>query len=155
VQLVPREAAKSYIADCVAVARDLPEFFTEAGVQSLETDAQHHALYVDSVGDKVVAFVVVATKSKSVREILWMAVRPGMQGMGIGSTMLADIEGALRADGARLIEVRTLAATASYPPYERTRRFYERAGFVLLETIHPYPGWDQDSPCAIYVKPLG
>lgn len=60
----------------------------------------------------------------------------------------------MRSDGVRCLKVKTLAASAAHPSYERTRHFYERTGFLLLETIHPYPGWDEDSPCAIYVKPL-
>lgn len=142
------------VSECAALARELPDYFTEAGVRTLAEDAWSHELYVALTDEQVVAFLVVATKSKAVREVLWMAVRRDMQGAGVGSALLTGVEGALRTDGARVIEVKTLAAAAAYPPYERTRRFYERAGFLQLDTIHPYPGWDPESPCAIYVKPL-
>ena len=55
--------------------------------------------------------------------------------------------------GIALIEVKTLAATADYAPYEKTRRFYE-LGLFLIETIDPFPGWEPGNPCAIYVKIL-
>jgi hypothetical protein len=60
----------------------------------------------------------------------------------------------LRANGVMLLEVKTLAPTVVYTPYERTRRFYEHAGFILLEVVDPYPGWEPGNPCAIYVKIL-
>ena len=71
-----------------------------------------------------------------------------------GSALLLAIEERLRADGVTLLEVKTLAPTVVYAPYERTRHFYERAGFLLLETVDPYPGWEPGNPCAIYVKIL-
>lgn len=60
----------------------------------------------------------------------------------------------MRAD-VRLLEVKTLADRAGYGPYIRTRRFYAWAGFVHLDTIDPFPGWDPGNPCAILVKVLG
>jgi len=49
---------------------------------------------------------------------------------------------------------KTLAPDVEYAPYEATRRFYEKKGFIHLETIDPYPGWDPGNPCAIYVRVL-
>lgn len=142
------------LADCAGIAHDLPDYFTDVGVRTLVHDAQSQDLYVESQDGQIVAFAVVGTKSEPVRELLWMAVRRDRQGCGIGSALLAGVEQELRASGAQLLEVKTLAAAAGYAPYEKTRRFYERAGFMLLDTVHPYPGWDEESPCAIYVKAL-
>jgi hypothetical protein len=59
-----------------------------------------------------------------------------------------------RKEGARLLEVKTLDASAQSAEYEVTRRFYENRGFELLESIDPFPGWEPGNPCAIYVKVL-
>lgn len=149
----PKDKAQ-VLGACVKIARALPDYFTAAGVSALQADAQSQDLYIEVRDGQVVAFAVVGMRSEFVREILWMAVDRDHQGAGIGSTLLAAVEDELRPTGVRILEVKTLAASAEYAPYEKTRRFYERAGFMLLETIHPYPGWDEDSPCAIYVKAL-
>lgn len=151
---VPPKGKAEVLEDCVKIARALPDYFTAAGVSALQVDAQSQDLYAEVRDGQVVGFAVVGKKSEFVREILWMAVDQDHQGAGIGSALLAAVEDELRLTGACILEVKTLAASAEYAPYEKTRRFYDRAGFMLLETIHPYPGWDEDSPCAIYVKAL-
>ncbi|WP_297466921.1 hypothetical protein [Thermococcus sp.] len=40
----------------------------------------------------------------------------------------------------------------SYKPYDETRRFYERRGFVRVALIDPYPEWGEEA--LIYVKCL-
>jgi hypothetical protein len=62
-------------------------------------------------------------------------------------------ESARRA-GARLVEVKTLDASVPSADYGVTRKFYEKRGFELLESIDPFPGWEPGNPCAIYVKVL-
>jgi len=37
-------------------------------------------------------------------------------------------------------------------PYAKTRRFYEKRGFVPVLVIDPYPEWGE--PMALYVKPV-
>ena len=39
-------------------------------------------------------------------------------------------------------------------PYEATRAFWERNGFVHVDTIDPLPGWEPGNPAAIYVAAL-
>jgi hypothetical protein len=50
--------------------------------------------------------------------------------------------------------VKTLDANAGYAPYEATRAFWERCGFVQVDTIDPLPDWQPGSPAAIYVAAL-
>jgi hypothetical protein len=51
-------------------------------------------------------------------------------------------------------EVKTLDRSAGYAPYEATRAFWERNGFVYLDMIDPLPDWQPGSPAAIYVAAL-
>jgi hypothetical protein len=39
-------------------------------------------------------------------------------------------------------------------PYEATRAFWERNGFIHVDTIDPLPGWEPGNPAAIYVAAL-
>jgi hypothetical protein len=43
---------------------------------------------------------------------------------------------------------------AGYQPYEATRAFWERRGFVQVDTINPLPGWEPGNPAAIYTAAL-
>ncbi|WP_257791999.1 GNAT family N-acetyltransferase [Anoxybacter fermentans] len=115
---------------------------------------QKHLLYVAMDVDEVVGFVAIKHKNNHVSEILWMTVKKERQKQGIGSALIDHIVNDLRAQGIRLLEVKTLSDDVNYPLYEITRHFYEVMGFMYLETIDPYPGWDQGNSCAIYVKIL-
>lgn len=51
--------------------------------------------------------------------------------------------------------MKTLDRSAGYEPYESTRAFWERRGYVQVDRIDPMPGWQQGNPCARYVAALG
>ena len=45
-----------------------------------------------------------------------------------------------------LLEVKTLAHGVVSPEYDAARRLYERLGFLLVEVVDPFPGWDLGIP---------
>lgn len=78
-------------------------------------------------------------------DLYWMAVDPAVQGTGIGSALMAEME--RRLDGvARLIVVET----AGRAEYGATRRFYEARGYRAVATVPDFyaPGDDQ----VVFVK---
>jgi GNAT superfamily N-acetyltransferase len=107
-----------------------------------------------SDGGDVVGFVSIDERSPKVSELGWFAVRDDRQGEGIGTRLLAEVYDDRRAADVELLTVKTLADTVEDENYARTRAFYEKEGFLQVETIDPFPGWDPGNPCAIYVKPL-
>jgi ribosomal protein S18 acetylase RimI-like enzyme len=77
-----------------------------------------------------------------------MCVHPDVQGTGIGQALERTVEDAVRQmNGDRLV-----LETSGRPDYERSRRFYERAGFTVHGHIPDFyrPGDD----CIIYSKVL-
>ena len=92
----------------------------------------------------------VREKSAGAVEIAQLAVIAKRQGKGVGTKILQYIETQL-APG-KIIEVKTLDESVDYEPFVRTRAFYEKNGFVKVDVIDPYPGWNPGNPCAIYVK---
>jgi ribosomal protein S18 acetylase RimI-like enzyme len=78
-------------------------------------------------------------------DLYWMAVDPAIQGTGVGSALLREMEHRL-AGLARLIVVET----AGRPDYQGTRRFYEARGYRATATISDFyaPGDDQ----VVFVK---
>jgi len=83
-----------------------------------------------------------------------MAVDPRRRGHGDGTMLLNHVLDDLAGTGILLVEVKTLDRSAGYPPYEATRAFWERRGFVQVDTIDPLPGWEPGNPAAIYIAAL-
>ena len=80
-------------------------------------------------------------------DLYWMAVDPALQGAGIGTALVLEMERRL-AGIARLIVVET----AGRPDYAATRAFYQARGYHPTATIRDFyaPGDDQ----VVYVKDL-
>ena len=80
-------------------------------------------------------------------DLYWMAVDPAVQGAGVGSALLGEMERRL-AGIARLIVVET----AGRPDYAPTRAFYQARGYRAVAVIPDFyaPGDDQ----VVYVKAL-
>jgi D-alanine-D-alanine ligase len=81
----------------------------------------------------------------STYDLYWMAVDPDLQGNGVGTSLLVEMERRL-ADRARLI----LVETAGRPDYADTRAFYQARGYAPVATIPDFyaPGDDQ----VVFVK---
>jgi ribosomal protein S18 acetylase RimI-like enzyme len=63
--------------------------------------------------------------------LYWIAVAPAAQGGGIGSELLAHLEGDICRRGGRLL----LIETSSLPRYELTRKFYSKNHFEQTAVI--------------------
>jgi len=74
-------------------------------------------------------------------DLYWIAVEKSCQGKGYGRRLLRDAEEDVRRRGGRLL----LIETSSQESYGGTRRFYDRAGYVLAATIPGFykPGDDK------------
>lgn len=149
-----RAATADDVAGCQAVVRGLPDWFTPDVPDTVAADMGHHESWVVVAGGEVVGFAVVDRRSARAAEILWAAVADRRRGWGLGTRLVEHVLAELAAGGVRLVEVRTLDASAGYAPYEATRGFWEARGFVQVDRVDPYPGWQPGNPCAIYVAAL-
>jgi ribosomal protein S18 acetylase RimI-like enzyme len=146
-----RPAAPDDLEACQAIVHGLPDYFTDNVPDKIANDLDAHHGWVITEGDRVVGFVVVEYRSSRAAEILWIAVRHDQRNQGVGATLVEHVIGALAADNIALIEAKTLDASADYEPYVATRRFWERHGFVHIDTIDPLPDWPPGNPAALYV----
>jgi GNAT superfamily N-acetyltransferase len=135
----------------VAVIRGLPDYFTDDVPAKVERDAADHEAWVLTESEAVAAIAVVARKSPGGAEILWMAVDAARRGRGHGTRLLSHVLDQLAAAGISVVEAKTLDRSSGYRPYEATRAFWERNGFIYIDTIDPLPGWPPGNPAAIYV----
>jgi ribosomal protein S18 acetylase RimI-like enzyme len=81
--------------------------------------------------------------------LYWICVHPAAQGAGIGRKLQRSVEDFVQQRGGD----RLVLETSGRPDYERSRRFYARAGFIERGRIPDFykPGDD----CVIYCKVLG
>ena len=79
-------------------------------------------------------------------DLYWIAVDPGTQGAGGGTTLLSEVERRLRDVNARMLVVET----SSRPGYDGTRRFYERRGYREAARVRHFYAPSDDR--VIYLK---
>ncbi|MFI9488824.1 GNAT family N-acetyltransferase [Promicromonospora sp. NPDC052451] len=84
-------------------------------------------------------------------EVHLLAVRRKHHRSGIGRTLLERVEDDLRAQGVRLLSVKTLGPSASDPGFDQTRAFYAACGFHPVEE---FPDLWAGDPCLLMVKAL-
>ncbi len=149
-----REGNEEDIEDCLDIADNLEEYFTEDALENMEKDLKDHQFFVVEEENETVGFISLDIKNEDCADISWLAVKKDKRGSGYGKKLILHSEEYLRRKGIQILEVKTLSEDADYEPYEETRRFYEKMDFVHLETIESYPGWDEGNPCSIYGKPL-
>ncbi|WP_165912890.1 GNAT family N-acetyltransferase [Tamaricihabitans halophyticus] len=152
--LAVRRAKPADAGDCVAIVRGLPEYFTEDVPDKVAADLLAHSTWLAVDGRTPVGFAIVERRFAHAAEILWFAITASRRGHGVGSWLLDRVLGELSEDGLRLIEVKTLDAGAGYEPYRATRAFWEKHGFLKIDTIDPLPDWSPGNPAAIYVASL-
>ena len=131
------------------ISEQLSEYFDEKGKKKIQEDVRNHLLYGAYEGDEMVGFVMYKPVNEQTVEMSWLGVLLDKQGVGVGTTL---VEESLQEVGItyKVCEVKTLSEVDSYEPYKKTRGFYKKLGFIPIETIYPYPNWDD--PCQIFVK---
>jgi len=103
-------------------------------------------------GARAVGLLALKPHNACTAEIMSIAVLEEFHRRGAGAALLAATEEYLRAGEYQYMSVKTLDASAGYEPYERTRNFYGKHGFVPLEVLANH--WDEDNPCLFLVKGL-
>jgi ribosomal protein S18 acetylase RimI-like enzyme len=147
-----RPFATGDIPAAAAIVRGLPDYFTDDVPAKVEHDAaRHEAWAVNDPAGKVMGFAIAARKSPKGAEILWIAIDAARRGRGHGTRLLGHVLADLAASGISVVEAKTLDQSSGYRPYEATRAFWERNGFIQIDTIDPLPGWQPGNPAAIYV----
>jgi GNAT superfamily N-acetyltransferase len=136
---------------CYAIAARLPDYFTPAGLRTLRADLDAGELYGAFVRGRLVGFALYQELNPEAVELAWLAVDRPHWSRGVGTRLVGESLDQL-ATRYRACEVKTLAAAVPDAGYARTRRFYAKLGFIPLEVIDPYPGWEPGNPCQILVR---
>jgi GNAT superfamily N-acetyltransferase len=152
--LIVRRLAAGDVPAVTAIVQGLPEYFTSEVAGQVQRDAGAHDAWVLTGAGEIAGFAVAARRSPGAAEILWIAVDSARRGRGLGTRLLDSMLDDLASTGVSVVVAKTLDRSAGYRPYEATRAFWERRGFVYADTIDPLPGWQPGNPAAIYVAAL-
>ncbi|MGW8312308.1 MAG: GNAT family N-acetyltransferase [Desulfuromonadales bacterium] len=126
--------------------------FTDAevavAVELLETvindpQQQDYEVAVADIGERVAGYVLFGPVplTEGNYDLYWIAVDPSSQGSGVGRRLMKHAEEQVRQRGARML----CLETSSQGGYQRTRSFYEQAGYVEESCIRDFykPGDDR------------
>jgi GNAT superfamily N-acetyltransferase len=129
----------------VAVA--VPEAVPSGGVPAPAIEADGGKI----PSEDVLGVLLVDQRYPTSAEVHLLAVRRKHHRGGIGRTLVRRVEDDLRAQGVRLLSVKTFGPSASDPDFDRTRAFYTACGFHPVEE---FPDLWADNPCLLMVKAL-
>ena len=138
------EAAAKF-PNYVAVAA--PEAAPPGGAQAPAIEADGGKI----PSEDVLGVLLVDQRYPTSAEVHLLAVRRKHHRGGIGRTLMRRVEDDLRAQGVRLLSVKTFGPSASDPDFDRTRAFYTACGFHPVEE---FPDLWADNPCMLMVKAL-
>lgn len=138
---------------CNIILRELPDWFgVEASIVDYVSKVKTMPFYAVFDEQNPVGFVAIKIHNTYTAEVCVMGVISRYQRGGLGTRLISAVEEYCCSNNFEFLTVKTLADTVQYEPYERTRRFYHKMGFVPLE-IFPLH-WDEENPCLFMAKKL-
>lgn len=140
-------------SDAEALLRSLPEWFGVPAARSAYAQACSTlpCFAAESAG-ALQGLIALEQHFPESWEIHCLAVAPTLHRQGIGRTLLAHAEAWLHSQGARWLQVKTLADTHPSGAYAGTRAFYRAVGYSPLQVFPQL--WAPEHPCLLMIKPL-
>ena len=115
----------------------------------IHRDYPFFAAYID---DAPVGFLTLKLHNEYTADIYNMGVLEDYHRRGIGTRLIQTAEAYCVENNFTYLTVKTLDGSVDYEPYERTRSFYKKMGFVPLEVFTTF--WNEENPCLFLVKYL-
>ena len=136
------------------VMGSLPEWFNPP--ESVAEKAVIHRgfpFFAAYENDVCIGFAALKIHNKFTADIYNIGVLREYHRHGAGHMLIAECEKYCTEKGMKFLTVKTLDESAEYEPYNGTRAFYAREGFIPLEVFTTF--WDEDNPCLFLAKYLG
>ena len=151
-ELQLRGLASADIPQCVAVLRELPQWFgIEESILEYASDLETLDGYVAVMAGEIVGFVGLKRYGAHSIEVNVIGVRPAHRGNGIGTVLLERVEAHATTSETRLLHMKTLAPSDTDPNYAETRAFWEARGYLPMDA---HLLWGPENPCQVMVKPV-
>ena len=103
--------------------------------------------------DEPIGFAALKIHNEYTADIYNLGVLEEYHRQGIGRLLIEAAEQFCVRGGYLYLTVKTLDSSAEYEPYERTRAFYKKMGFIPLEVFTTF--WNEENPCLFLAKYLG
>lgn len=123
----------------IAIAKDLPEWFTKNGISHMQIDLKFQKGFIAVYESKIIGFLSFIT-IEGEGQMGWMGVQPEFHRKGIGRMLVNKLIIELKEVGVKTLKVYTLGDSVEYEPYSRTRAFYRGVGF------REFQKFKQDNP---------
>lgn len=130
----------------------LPGWFLPNEAKFYSEEAKDAIVFAAYLETTPIGFIAIKRKRSQVAEIIAMGVICGYQHLGMGKGLMEAALTYARNENIMLVEVKTADYSDPDERYITTRQFYEKNGFIALDTIDDY--WDDGTPVLIMVKYL-
>jgi GNAT superfamily N-acetyltransferase len=138
---------------CERVLRTLPQWFgIESSLLEYARNTRHLPTFIAQDEDTIVGFLSLQQHFPQAWEVNCIAVDLAYRGRGIGRQIHAYAEPWLVEQGAKVLQVKTLADSHPSAAYEETRRFYAALGYQPLEVFPAL--WGPQLPVLQMIKVL-
>lgn len=144
------ESAEDKVNICKSIIDELPEWFDEQGRMDYAANVGNTAVWAYFINELPVGFISIKSNNEFTSEIYVFGILKEYHRSGIGSRLLENVCGELSASGVKLLAVKTLDESADYEPYDRTRNFYSKYGFMPIGVYEKI--WNRENPCLLMVK---
>jgi len=135
------------------ILRSLPRWFgIEKALLMYVADSTTRPTFAAEVNGRLAGFITLTRHFPQSWEVHCIAVAAQHRNAGIGSALLAHAEQFVRGQGAKVLQVKTVADTSPSPEYAETRKFYEARSFTALEIFPEL--WNARNPALQLVKLL-
>jgi len=139
--------------DVEAILRSLPRWFgIEKALRMYVADSALKPTFATEADGQLTGFLTLTRHFPQAWEIHCIAVAAAHRNAGVGSALMAHAERFVKSQGARFLQVKTVAGTSSSPEYAETREFYAARGFTPLEVFPQL--WDPHNPALQLIKLL-
>lgn len=140
-------------ADVERILRTLPRWFgIEEALLMYVADSAAKPTFAAEIDGQLVGFITLTQHFPEAWDVHCIAVAAGNRNGGVGTALLERAERYAAEQGARFLQVKTVAHTSPSPEYAETRKFYEAKGFTPLEI---FPNlWHPKNPALQLIKAL-
>lgn len=108
-----------------------PDWFDKHAIKrAIPLDIKIHLGLLAEIEDQIVGFITYSSEDGEIN-ITWLGVLPKLHRKGIGTALLKEVEKITRNLNVDKISIETLSEKEEFKPYEQTRAFYKKHGYLL------------------------
>jgi putative hydrolase of HD superfamily len=102
--------------------------------------------------ENAIGFISLNKHNNYTAEIHVMGVLESHHRQHVGQMLITEAENFLSENNFQFLQVKTLSESRENEEYHRTRKFYQKMGFIPVEEFKTL--WGNDNPCLLLIKAL-